>query len=103
MMTFEHKDFPNLSIKFTEKGMTIRVSLNIEKSMYKHLYPWVQKGEVFFVHFLEEELYEVNIHAVSNVYKRLLDRAMINCRKAKQKVLQEQINKLTYKQTTLNL
>lgn len=103
MMTFEHKDFPNLSIRFTEKGMVVRVSLNIEKSMYKHLYPWVQKGEVFFVHFLEEELYEVNIHAVSNIYKRLLDRAMINCRKAKQKVLQEQINTLTYKQTTLNL
>jgi len=62
-----------------------------------------KRGEVFFVHFLEEEIYDVNIHFITNVYKRLLDQAMINCRNAKQKVLQEEINKLTYRQTTLNL
>lgn len=103
MTEFENKNFPNLSVRFTQRGMVIRVSLNIEKSMYKYLYPWVRKGEVFYVHFLEEEIYEVNIHAVSNVYKRLLERAMVNCRKAKQKVLQDQINELTHRQTTLNL
>lgn len=102
-MKFEHKGLPNLSVRFTEKGMKIRVSLNIEPAMVRYLYPWVAKGEFYNVHFLEEEIYEVNQYAVQNVYQRLLQRAMVNCRRAKQCSLQEQIQEIEYKQTKLNL
>ncbi len=102
-MRFEKKGLPNFSVRFTDRGMVIRVSLNIEPQMAKHLYPWVDKGGFYHVHCLEEEIFEVNKVAVKNVYQRLLNQIMVNCRKAKQKVLEEQINGIEYKQTKLNL
>lgn len=86
---------PNFHIEIHPNGAAVWVSLNIEPSMRKHLSPNnVFKGDQMYVYCLRKEMEVVNFKELENIYETLLNRAMINCREAKKKVLDEQIHKL---------
>lgn len=88
------------SFTLTQEGLKISVSLNIKSPMVKYLQPQVRKSHKFYVHTVSATVKEINSISVYNTYKQLLGRAMINCRRAKQLVIKEEIRDLEYKQLT---
>lgn len=79
---------PNTSIDFTNRGMWIRVSLNIEPALAKYLSPNnVTKGKLRTVYglrsFIESDM--VCKTNLEQVHKMLLDNCMKNIRNAKEK------------------
>jgi hypothetical protein len=92
---FTSDQFPNLHINFLSEGIEVVVSLNIEERMVPHLVQArVFKSKKFTTYVLKTILTEVTSMAVKGCYEWLLNRAMIDCREAKQKSLQCEINKL---------
>lgn len=95
---FTNKEQPNFHIEINAHGAKVWISLNIEKSMIKHLSPNnVFKAGKFWVYSLRRQLDQVNVIEVKKAHENLLKTAMINCRKAKQRVLEEQIQKINFK------
>lgn len=95
---FTHKSLPNLHIEVNVDGIKVWVSLNIEPSMKKYLSPNnVFKAEKRWIYCLRKEVDNLNFKTLENVYKELLNRSMINCREAKKKVLDKQIENLMCK------
>lgn len=88
------------SFTFTPEGLKISVSLNIKPSMVKYLNPQVKRCPKFYVHVVSTTITEVNSISVYNTYNHLLNKAMINCRKAKQLALRDEIQNLKFKQLT---
>ena len=88
------------SFTLTQEGLKISVSLNIKPPMVKYLHPQVRKSHKFYVHTVSATVKEINSISVYNTYRQLLGRAMINCRRAKQLVIKEEIRDLKYKQLT---
>ena len=93
---------PGAMFCLTERGLEISVSLNIKSEMVKFLTPNVKKSKFFYVYTLRTTIQEINSISVSNTYNTLLGKAMANCRRAKQLVLQEEINRITWHQQQLN-
>ena len=98
MIIFEHKSLPNVTLSIIGVGARLSVSLNVEPQMVKHLHPNCFKSEKLWVYSISMEIRDVNMYTVDAAYKTLLNRAMINCRKAKQKVLSHEIEALCVKE-----
>ena len=95
---FTHNLFPNFHIEINPNGTTVWVSLNIEPEMKKHLSPNnIFKGDKLWVYALRKEVENLNFKTLETTYNELMNRAMINVREAKKKVLDEQIEKLICK------
>ena len=95
---FTHNTLPNFHIEVHPNGVTVWVSLNIEPEMKKHLSPNnIFKGEKLWVYALRKGVENLNFKTLETTYDELMNRAMINCRLAKKKALDEQIEKLTCK------
>jgi hypothetical protein len=88
------------SFTITPEGLKISVSLNIKPSMVKYLTPQVRRRSKFHVHVISVSIKEVNSISIYNAYNQLLNKAMINCRRAKQLALRDEIHNLTYQQLT---
>lgn len=92
---FESKGLPNLKVKFNAFGCEVFVSLNIEKKMIKHLSANnVYKGDKMYLYGYRKQLTEVNYKSVLGAYEELLNKLQIRLREAKQKVLEDEINRL---------
>ncbi len=92
--------YENTSIQFTPIGMYIRVSVNISPELIPFLSPNnVEKGETHWVYCLKHHIESKNICDISfkHVQETLLNRCMISVRKAKQQLLQKEINVLSLK------
>lgn len=95
---FTHDLFPNFHIEVHPNGVKVWISLNIEPEMKKHLSPNnVFKGEKLWVYALRKDVENLNYKTLEATYNELMNKAMINCREAKKKVLDEEIHKLTCK------
>lgn len=93
---FTSDRFKNCHINFTKTGVEMVITLNIEKDMVPYLNP----NRVFFknkfnVYVLKSLIEEVNIRSIEGCYNWLMRRAMIDCREAKKKVIDEQIRKIS--------
>lgn len=91
-MLFTQKNTPNFHVEINPDGAAVWVSLNITPAMVKHLSPNnVFKAEQMYIYCLRKQMDVVNFKQLETTYKTLLNRAMINCRIAKKKVIDEQI------------
>lgn len=89
---FESTLFPNLKVRFNALGCEVIVSLNIEKSMVKHLsHNNIYQGNKMLVYAYRKQLLEVNYKAILDTYNELLDKLQVKLREAKQKVLEDEI------------
>lgn len=89
---FESTLYPNLKVKFNGLGCEVIVSLNIEKSMIKHLSQNnIYKGNKMLVYAYRKQLTEVNYRNIVDTYNELLTKLQIKLREAKQKVLEDEI------------
>lgn len=84
----KHPWHPNTSIEFTANGVWMRVSLNVEPKVAKHLSPNnVTRGKQRTVYhlrsFIESDM--ICKHTMESVQRMLLDNCMNNIRKAKEK------------------
>jgi hypothetical protein len=94
-LLFTNQSLPNFHIEINGNGAKVWVSLNIEPAMKKFLYSEnVFKADKLWVYALRKQLTVVNTVEINKAYEELLNKAMINCREAKQKVLQSQIDNL---------
>jgi hypothetical protein len=88
---FTHNTLPNCHIELTATGCWVWVSLNVERAMTQFLSPNNIYQRQLLVYALKEHIEVVTTRTVSDCYDRLLKQAMINCREAKMKVLEQQI------------
>lgn len=92
--------YENTSIQFTPIGMYVRVSVNISPELISFLSPNnVEKGETHWVYCLKHHIESKKICDVNfkHIQETLLNRCMISVRKAKQQLLQKEINMLSLK------
>ena len=95
---FTHNRFPNFHIEINSEGVVVWVSLNIEPDMRRYLdITKVYKAEKFHVYVVKRDVDFLNYHKLKNIYEEMMKEAMIDCREAKKKVLDEQIEKLMCK------
>ena len=95
---FTHNSLPNFHIEVNPDGITVWVTLNIEPQMKKYLSPNnVFKGEKLWVYGLRKQVENLNFKTLETTYNELMNRAMINVREAKKKVLDAQIEGLICK------
>lgn len=84
--------FPNIHLELNAQGCLVCVSLNIEVKLKQYLSPNnVYKSNKFWCYVLKQQINVVNIESVNIVQRELLDRAMINIRSAKIKMIGDQI------------
>jgi hypothetical protein len=94
---FTAEAFPNSHIEFDSDGIKLRVSLNIEKSMRSYLSPNnVFAGDQRWVYSLCMRVENPCLTTLKATYELLMTRCMINCRLAKQSVLEHQIRLLVW-------
>lgn len=95
MKSFTNDLFPNCHINFNNKGLEMVISLNIEKEMIPYL-PEIRvfRSKKFYTYVVRSLIEEINITSVKGCYEFLLKKAMVDCREAKMKVLEKQINNL---------
>lgn len=87
--------FPNVHLELNAFGVVVSVSLNIEPKLRQYLSSNnVHKSNKFYVYMLKAQITTVNIESVNIVQRELLNKAMINVREAKRKLLLDEINKL---------
>jgi hypothetical protein len=87
----------NCSLNFHANGIKVRVSLNIEKGLLKYITrDKVSKGDKHYVYWCAKDipLKHCSAKNIENTYMYLLNNAMINVRKYKQYMLEEQINNI---------
>ena len=97
-MFFTNNSLPNFHLEINAYGAKVWVSLNIEPKMKKHLSPNnVFKSNKMLVYALRKQIREVNTVNIKKAHEELLNRAMINCRIAKQKALEREIGLLKEK------
>lgn len=94
-LTFTNNGLPNFHLEINSRGVKVWVSLNIEPAMKRHLSPNnVFKADKHWTYCLRKQLDVVSLNTVNSTHEELLTRAMILCREAKKKVLDEQITNL---------
>jgi len=87
----------NTSFTFDASGMWVDLTLNITPSMKKYLSEAnIFKGKKHYVYRVRKHIDSVLINEknVKAIHEYLLGNAMIRCREAKQKVLEDEINQL---------
>ena len=97
MIQFTNQDYPNFHLDIHNDQLTVIVSLNITADMKPHLSPnLVFKSKKHLVYVLSSsiELSNVNEQKILSIANTLINKSMIHCREAKQKVLSEQILKI---------
>ena len=95
---FTNNSLPNFHLEINAQGAKVWVSLNIEPQMKKHLSPNnIFKSNKMLVYALRKQINTVNTITINKAHEELLNRAMINCRIAKQKVLESEISLLKQK------
>jgi len=98
----KNKEFhENTSFTFDATGMWIELTLNIKPNMKKYLSANnVFKGEKHYVYRVKKHIDSVLIteNNVKAVHEYLLGNAMMRCREAKQRVIQDEINTIKNKQ-----
>lgn len=86
----------NATIEIRNGILYLVVSLNITPSMIQYQNPnRIQRGNVLWTYSMEQQLFHLKESYILLIYKRLLNKVMIHCRMAKQRVLQEEIIQLT--------
>lgn len=89
---FTNKSLPNFHIEINSQGVKVWVSLNIEFKMKKYLSPNnIFKSNKMLVYALRKQINTVNTITINKAHEELLNKAMINCRIAKQKALESEI------------
>lgn len=84
--------FPNIHLELNAMGCVVCISLNIEAKLKPYLSSNnVYKSNKFWCYVLKQQINVVNSEAVNIVQRELLDKAMINIRSAKIKMLNDQI------------
>ena len=92
---FTNTSLPNFHLEINSEGCKVWVSLNIEPLMKPFLSPNnIFKADKFWTYCLRKQITTVNSFTINQAYEELLNRAMINLREAKIKVLNNQINNL---------
>jgi lysyl-tRNA synthetase class I len=92
---FTAESFPNSHVEFNADGVILRISINIEKRMKPYLSRNnVFKAEKHWVYSLSKQIETPCYSSLKYTYNLLMTHAMINCRAAKQNVLQREINQL---------
>ena len=97
MIQFTNNDYPNFHISVHNEDFIILVSLNITTDMKPFLSPnLVVKSKKHTVYLLQTKLpiNGSNEQIILSKANKLINTAMINCREAKQKVLEAQISKI---------
>ena len=89
---FTCDSLPNVHLELTALGVNVCVSLNIEPKLRKYLSPNnVHKANKFYIYMLKCPITIVNSESVNIVQRELLNKAMINVREAKKKILEDEI------------
>ena len=91
-LLFRCEQYPNLTVNITPSGMDVHVTLNIEPEMRRYLKDNSYKADQLWVYHLHRKV--TSLSEVIPTYNTLLTRAMINCREAKRKVLDQEIRQL---------
>jgi hypothetical protein len=92
---FTNNSLPNFHLEVNAHGAKVWVSLNIEPNMKKYLSPNnVFKANKLYVFALRKQIEVVNVMTIKSTHEELLNKAMITCRMAKQKVLESEITLL---------
>ena len=97
MIQFTNSDYPNFHIDIHNDQLTVTVTLNISVDMKPHLSPnLVVKAKKHLVFMLKSTtpLSNLNEQKILSIANTLINKAMISCREAKQKVLSSQIEKI---------
>lgn len=96
-LKFTSDEFKNFHLNIVDNGIEVVVSINIEPGII----PYLQHSDIrvfrknkFMVYVLKSIITEINPVSVNNCYNFLLIKAMIDCREAKQKLLQSQIENI---------
>jgi len=89
---FTHGTLKNCHIELISTGCIVWVSLNVTEAMTEHLSPNnVYKAEKRLIYALKKPVEDVCTRTISDAYDELMKKCMINCRKAKIKVLNQEI------------
>jgi hypothetical protein len=94
------KLYSNTTLNFICTGMILEVSLNIDNKLKKYLYKGnVYKGDHMYIYKLKKEILSKNINNsnIQFVHDTLLKQCMVNIRKAKIQVLNDEIKMLKKK------
>lgn len=94
MIKFTCKEHPNFHVKFDDDKLHITVTLNVSPDMTKFLKKeQLVKMPKYWVYFQKAvvELSKMNESRILSIANKLLDKCMIDCRVAKQQVLQFEI------------
>jgi hypothetical protein len=87
----------NTTIEFTEAGLKVTVSLLISSKLKNYLHPnFVFKASKHYVYVVFKHIpsSEITKTRVYDVQSYLLHNAMINCREAKKKMIDDQIKRI---------
>lgn len=96
MIQFTHKKLPNSHIQIEGNKIYLRVSLNVEPTVKKHLSPNnIFKGDKMWVYSIREKLTIVSENEIISIYTTLINRAMVNIRQAKKRAISNEIKQLT--------
>ena len=99
MIQFTNQDYPNFHINIHNDDLIVVVTINITADMKPFISPnLIFKANKRLTHVLKTvvPLVNMNEQRILSIANNLINKAMINCREAKQKVIDQQIERIKY-------
>ncbi len=92
---FDSTEFPNTHLEFTKKGVKMTVTINIPRDLVKYMAKnKVHFKEKFYVYWCSKEISKVNKFEINKTYNFLMKNLMINVRRAKIKMMEDEVKNI---------